>query len=446
MVLKRYGAVVPIKAVEVTEETKEGKVRTLSLVHELARDKKQTSTGTVQGTNLLFRTGGRDDTYKLPWKDDAVGMYYQETVFQRRKLKTGDRFPLVSYTLMIPAAITLRLEVRKEEAVDRLVARPRGGSFEIAREPARLLRIDAIPDKLKIGDNEVPLPSQRIWLDNKMVPIRQQFDMPGLGPITLYTTTKEAALKEGVAPELLPDLGLNISIPLKETIDRPYETTRAVYRITLSEALDKVFTTDVSQKVRNPKGKTFELVVRPVREPGKDDSDGPGQEYLRSNHFLDSNNPRIKALAKKAVGSETDPWKKALAIEKWAHDHMKVSTATGFPTASQIARDLEGDCRQHALLTAAMCRAAGIPSRTAIGLIYGRLDGRSPHFIFHMWTEVWVKGRWLGLDAVLGKGGVTATHLKMGAHSWDRTVTLAPLLPIARTLGKIQIEIVSTEQ
>ena len=29
-------------------------------------------------------------------------------------------------------------------------------------------------------------------------------------------------------------------------------------------------------------------------------------------------------------------------------------------TAGQIARDLEGDCRQHAMLAAAMCRAAGV--------------------------------------------------------------------------------------
>jgi transglutaminase-like putative cysteine protease len=122
---------------------------------------------------------------------------------------------------------------------------------------------------------------------------------------------------------------------------------------------------------------------------------------------------------------------------------MKVSSSVGFPTAAQIARDLEGDCRQHALLTAAMCRSAGIPSRTAIGVVYGRIEGRSPQFIFHMWTEVWVKGQWVGLDAIVGKVG--ATHLKMGEHSWDRTVTLAPLLPIASALGKVGIDIVSTK-
>src|SRR5262249_25287007 len=171
----------------------------------------------------------------------------------------------------------------------------------------------------------------------------------------------------------------------------------------------------------------------------------PGKQFLAANSFIESDDKTVVALAKKAVGDETDAWKKAQKIEKWVHENMKVNTSTGFPTAAKIAKDLEGDCRQHALLTAAMCRAAGVPSRTAIGLLYVREQGRSPVFGFHMWTEVWVRGKWLGLDAVLGKSGIGATHLKMADHSWAETVTLAPLLPVARTLGKLKIEVVSTK-
>ncbi len=443
LTIKRYGSPVAMKFVQTTEETPSGKVRALSLVQSVSKDNQVTFKGTVEGKTLLLRTSLDEETRKLPWNDEVVGLYYQATVFERRKVKEKDAFTLVSYELPVLSAVTLRATVGKEEAVDRLVGKRKGDSLEIVREPVRLLRVDVVPDKLLVNGTEVALPRQRVWLDARLVPVREQFDMPGLGPITLYTTTKVAALKEGVAPEQLPDLGLNIAVPLKETLERPYDTTFAVYRVTLSERLDKVFVVDAGQKIRNGKGKTFELVVHPVREPGKDGEE-PGEEYLRSNHFLDSKNARVQALAKKAVGGETDPWKKAQRIEKWVYDNMRISTSTGFPTAAQIARDLEGDCRQHALLCAAMCRAAGVPSRTALGLIYGRPEGRSPHFVFHMWTEVWVKGRWLGLDATLGKGGVSATHLKMAEHSWDRTLTLAPLLPISRTLGKLSIEIVRT--
>ena len=270
--------------------------------------------------------------------------------------------------------------------------------------------------------------------------------MPSLGMLTMYTTTKDAALKDGIAPDQLPDSGLNISIPVKQTIDNPYRTTEAVYKITLKGKIPGVFTKDRRQEIREEKDDTFELVVKAVRVPGtNDEAKKPAKEYYESNVYIDSDDTRIKNLTRAVVRKEADDWKKALLLEKWVHDNMKISTALGFPTASQVAKDLEGDCRQHALLLAAMCRSAGVPSRTAIGLIYAREEGRSPFFGFHMWVEVWVKGRWVALDAILGQGGVAATHLKMGHHSWDKTVTLAPLLPIARTLGKIKIEVVESK-
>ena len=170
----------------------------------------------------------------------------------------------------------------------------------------------------------------------------------------------------------------------------------------------------------------------------------PGKEYTESNQFIDSGNTSVRATAAKVVGEETDAWRKAQKLERWVCDNMKVSTAVGFPSAGQICRDLEGDCRQHAVLLTALCRAAGVPARTAVGLIYVREEGRSPMFGFHMWTEVWVNG-WLGLDAILGQGGMGATHLKMGDHSWSKTATLAPLLPVSQALGKIQIDVVSTK-
>jgi transglutaminase-like putative cysteine protease len=112
-------------------------------------------------------------------------------------------------------------------------------------------------------------------------------------------------------------------------------------------------------------------------------------------------------------------------------------------TAEQVARTLKGDCTEFSMLMAAMCRAEGVPSRTAIGLIYA--DGPRPAFSFHMWTEVWVQGQWWALDATLGRGYVGATHLKITDHSWDDTRSLTPLLPLLRVLGKASIEVVNAK-
>jgi hypothetical protein len=445
-VLKRYKSALPVRQEQVCEETPEGKVLYLEETLTIGKEKTGPLKGTVSGNQLVLVVGNDTNARKIDFPADAVGLYFQETYFSRKKPKTGDKAKITSFELSLLAPVTLTAVVKDAETTDVLILKQEGDVKKVVREPAKLTRVEAKSEKIKVNDVEVQLPPKVTWLDAKMMPVRESFEMQGAGMITMYATTKEAAMKEGVAPDLLPDLGLNVNIPVKQTIEKPYDTTEAVYKVTLAEPLDKVFVSDDRQTVREEKAKSFELVVKAVREPGKEEVDKqPAKQFLAANSFIESDDKAVVALAKKAVGDEKDAWKKAQAIEKWVHENMKVNTSTGFPTAAKIAKDLEGDCRQHALLTAAMCRAAGVPSRTAIGLLYVREQGRSPVFGFHMWTEVWVRGKWLGLDAVLGKGGIGATHLKMADHSWAETVTLAPLLPVSRTLGKLKIEVVSSK-
>jgi transglutaminase-like putative cysteine protease len=186
------------------------------------------------------------------------------------------------------------------------------------------------------------------------------------------------------------------------------------------------------------------LRVRPVREPQViENPQKTKEEYLQSSYFLDSGDETIRAISRRETAGETDPWRKAQRLEKWVHENMKGSTAISFARASQVCRDLTGDCRQHGMLLAALCRAAGIPSRTPVGLVYTTADDGKGILVFHMWTEVWVHGQWLMLDATLRQGSVGAGHLKVTDHSWHDIQTLAPLAPVTRVLSKIRVEVVS---
>ncbi len=61
-----------------------------------------------------------------------------------------------------------------------------------------------------------------------------------------------------------------------------------------------------------------------------------------------------------------------------------------------------------------------------------------------MWTEVYVKGQWLGLDATLGQGSIGPGHLKITDHSWHEIRDFKPLLPVSGFLmAKPKIEIKS---
>jgi transglutaminase-like putative cysteine protease len=196
---------------------------------------------------------------------------------------------------------------------------------------------------------------------------------------------------------------------------------------------------DVRQTIRNVNGSSFELVVTALRQPPAVMPAGvanPGKEYTESNFFLTSDDDLVKQHAREAVNGETDPWKKAQAIERWVNQNMKVQNFTeAMAPASEVARTLTGDCTEYSMLAAAMCKAVGIPSRTAIGLVYvDLLPPEKPLLGFHMWTEVFVRGQWVAIDATLGQGSVGPAHVKITDAHWHDTRAMTPLLPLMRVM------------
>jgi hypothetical protein len=447
LTIKRYTSVVNQKVAMSSEETADGQMVALSMTQYL--DKGEiTLSGTVDGDRLIVRTPSNPDGSAVPWDSTALGLYRQERFFRDRKIKPGDTFRFLDYPPALMRGVKMNVAVKEPEEIDVLVVKGEGADVKAERGKKKLLRAEATPEKVRIGDRLVPLPRLVLWLDEERRTVRQQMEMPGMGRLTLYRTTKPIAVGEAAAPALLPDLGLNALVSLDRAIERPHEAEEIVYRITVKDDDDpaSTFVSDARQRVENLKGNTFELHVRPIREPRDGLDSGPvKEEYLKSSYFLDSRDETIRKIAQRVVGEETDAWRKAQLLEKWAHDKMSGSTSVGFATASQVARDLKGDCRQHAMLLAALCRAVEVPSRTAVGLVYFTDPDKGPMLAFHMWTEVWVKGQWLMLDATLGQGSVGAAHLKVADHSWHDTQTLAPLLPVTRVLGQIKVEVVSVK-
>jgi transglutaminase-like putative cysteine protease len=201
----------------------------------------------------------------------------------------------------------------------------------------------------------------------------------------------------------------------------------------------KTLATDIRQSIGNIKDQSFDLTVTAVRQPPTVMAAGvvnPGKEYTESNFFLTSDDPVVKQHAAEAVGTETDPWRKAQLVERWVNQHMKVQNFTeAMAPASEVAKTLTGDCTEYSMLAAAMCKAAGLPARTAIGLVY--VDFQPPELPilgFHMWTEVYVRGQWTAIDATLGKGSVGPAHVKITDAHWHDTRSMTPLLPLMRVM------------
>jgi transglutaminase-like putative cysteine protease len=122
----------------------------------------------------------------------------------------------------------------------------------------------------------------------------------------------------------------------------------------------------------------------------------------------------------------------------WVAQNIKEKNfETAFAPASEVAIALSGDCTEHSVLTAAMCRAVGVPSRVAVGLIYAdRLKG----FGYHMWNEVYVNNRWVALDAAFDQTSVDAVHIKLSDTSLDGVAPYEAFLPVAQVMGKLTLE------
>ncbi|NLW51185.1 MAG: transglutaminase domain-containing protein [Candidatus Brocadiaceae bacterium] len=174
-----------------------------------------------------------------------------------------------------------------------------------------------------------------------------------------------------------------------------------------------------------------------------------GAEYadlLQANVWMETRDRLVLRMARKAVGAETDALAAVRRIEAYVREAITgKNLSLGFATAAEAAEQKAGDCTEHAVLAAAMARAAGMPSRVVGGLVYvDELPGTGGGgFGYHMWTEVFV-GEWFPIDAALG--GHDATHLVLARSALNGTDELFMLsAAISRVFGGLAVEVLEVE-
>ena len=435
--VKRFDGVVEMAMDTGTIETKAGKVVGTVTKQYFGKQLQNQVDGVVVGKKLELTQNGKIPLKPAPWNPEVIGLYKQQALYKDRNPMPGDKLSFLTFEPSINLVIKVEANVKGYQEV----------LLKGSKQKTKLLLVEQVPDKVESNGNKVQLPLMLVWLDEKLEPVKSQSEIPGLSRITLQRSTKAQATAP-IPVDELTDISTGQLVRLKNRILNPYDTTAAVYRLTIRDD-DNVATTfsrDARQQVKNVRGNTFELNVKASKGlNGEASQNEPAAEFLQSSYFINSSDTKVIELARKAVGAETDPWKKALAVERWVHANMKVTPDEALAPADHVARTLEGDCTEYSMLAAAMCRAVGVPSRTAIGLIYADVKG-APCFAFHMWTEVWISGRWIPIDATLGKGYVGATHLKITDHSWHDERTMTPLFPVIRVVGRVNIEVLSVER
>ncbi|MSQ92939.1 MAG: hypothetical protein EXR98_00110 [Gemmataceae bacterium] len=438
LTVKRFSDVIEMAMDIGSIETADGTVTGVFMRQNPGKKQQLQIDGAVVGKRLHLTLNSKQALKPAPWNPEVLGLFKQQTLIKDRDVKPGDKFTYLSFEPSINLVLKTEVHVKGYREV----------TLKGEKEKRKLLLVETIPERIeyKSGPDKVEkiqLPATLTWYDENLEAVKTEVDVPPLGPMTIRRATKALALALSPVPQV--DLGYNQLVRLKNRILKPYETTAATYRITVrnDENVATTFSRDDRQSVENVRGNSFDLRVK-AAPAGDDEGKAPDAEFTQSSYFINSDDAEVKKHARKAIGDESDAWKKTLWIERWVRDNMRFTSDEALAPADHVARTLEGDCTEYAMLTAAMCRAAGVPSRTAIGLIYADVKG-APCFAFHMWTEVWIKGRWIPIDATLGKGYVGATHLKITDHSWYDERTMTPIFPVIRVVGRVSIEVLSAE-
>jgi len=170
--------------------------------------------------------------------------------------------------------------------------------------------------------------------------------------------------------------------------------------------------------------------LRPGSAPGEGDAP-PAAADLAATPFIQSDNARIAAAAKGIVAGATNSLDSALAVNRWVHARMRRNPQVSIPSAVEVLNRLEGDCNEHSYLAVALARAAGIPARVKVGIVYS--EGK---FYYHAWIAMYA-GRWIEMDPTFGQDAVDATHIALLEGE------LKDQLKLVQVFGQLRAEILS---
>jgi hypothetical protein len=160
------------------------------------------------------------------------------------------------------------------------------------------------------------------------------------------------------------------------------------------------------------------------------------QDALAETTTYPITDPKVKALAERAVGDANTPRDKVERLVHFVHRFIQPKLTPNAPVLYDLLERKQGDCKSYALLFTTLARAAGIPTREVGGLVYMGDDQKA--FGGHAWNEVVLDGVWVPVDASCGEVEVNATHISFG-NDTQATKTMAT------TLGKLSLKLLEVQ-
>lgn len=352
------------------------------------------------GTLHLEITLGEKTTRRtIDWPDGAVLTHGAERISRRAGLKPGTRFSVLLFEPGSLQAMDVKAVVGEPVDVDILGA------------PRRLIPVS------QTVQGPGGTMQMRTFVDEQGEVCKTIASIMGM-ELTQVVCDRAFALSPA---ESVVDFTSKVLIPVGKRLD--FEgAERAWYWFSPLEGKGKLTLPSLGPQRVVKYGDDSIVLVRAER---LEDLAGPLpwagndadlKKSLAPARYIQSDDPTIRELSKKAIGDATTAAQAAANIRRFVHEHITAKDlSVGFASALDVARARQGDCTEHAVLTVALCRAAGIPARIAYGLIYiEQFQGRQNILGPHAWALAWVDGRWVTLDAAVLAAGPRRVILSTG--------------------------------
>jgi hypothetical protein len=262
------------------------------------------------------------------------------------------------------------------------------------------------------------------WLDREGRVLREEGPMG----LVLVRESPEDATRRNWAEGAALDLVASVSIP----VDPPLAAPQALRGLDLEVGgveLERI-PGDGRQQLRGAVLTIEKEAIPPSAGYALPYGGDEWRSELSSTVLLQSDHPRIREVARQALGEETDPIEAARRLERFVYERLRKVPTMSVPNALQVLDMGEGDCNEHAVLFAALARAAGLPARVVAGVVYA-----NGAFQYHAWDEVWV-GRWVSVDAAFHQFPADPTHVKFVAGGPEDHIAMVAVI------GRLRLKVV----
>ena len=261
-----------------------------------------------------------------------------------------------------------------------------------------------------------------MWVDDKGQILREE----DAGGMLMSAAAKESALDmPGIESKSNDDILNSLAVHCQGKISDPRNAQYLKVRI---DGIDPALfdLKDDFQTVISTNPLILEI------HPGKIDSSAltDSQKFLKAEPFLQTDDPAIIQTANKIVGNEINANSKAVKIENWVFNNVEKDYTVSLPSAIDVLKVRKGDCNEHTALYTALARAAGLPTKMCIGIVYK--DGL---FYYHAWPAVYLGG-WTPIDPTFGQKIADATHIKLLEGGLQRQADLM------KAVGKISVTVI----